>query len=202
MRFVILNETDLHVRDFAALDDMIDGALVVGSAAKGLEFAYGAGAFNLTKAIRPGLVYEEEVKSYDEYIFGNRIPHCDLNLPYFSAMFPLSSGKMGCYFRRKMKNVEEGRCAYTTEVVVHATTLSMPLEAVIITVDPQSLFCKGLNEEQKFLLNVDLPHTNSGKEYIIVSCSLIWTNKDDVSIVVRSPIILSTKYTSVRIFEP
>ncbi|XP_028792838.1 subtilisin-like protease SBT4.3 [Neltuma alba] len=166
------------------------------------EFEHGSGLLNPLQASNPGLIYDISKDDYVamlcnlgfntsqiKQISGQSSP-CpgtssrdlvkNLNYPSLAAKVePLKSFKVE--FKRTVTNVGFANSTYKASL---SASLNMTL-----TVKPEVLSFKSLNEKKSFVVNV------SGKElsdYEAISSSLVWS---DGTHVVRSPIVVMTRNT-------
>ncbi|KAK9169967.1 hypothetical protein Syun_002107 [Stephania yunnanensis] len=162
------------------------------------EFAYGVGHLNLVKAIDPGLVYEAFEDDYVKMlcsigytsekiklITGNTsTSSCppnfkgtakDLNYPSM-AIVKYDIVKKEATFSRTVTNVGLANSTYKAVV-------TSPSE-LIVSVEPNVLFFKSLNEKQSFVVKVS---AKASLHQEVLSASLVWS--DGVHNV-RSPIVV------------
>ncbi|XP_042513349.1 subtilisin-like protease SBT4.10 [Macadamia integrifolia] len=163
------------------------------------ELAYGAGHIYPLKAINPGLVYDLQKSEYIQYlcsmgydpkeikiITGEDITcakvkqfESGLNYPSFGAGVD-SGASFAHYFPRTVTNVGIPNSTYK------ATVGKQPL--LNITVDPDVLSFKSLNEKQQFTVNVSGEAID--QDVLVVSTWLLWS---DGIHNVRSPIVFWVK---------
>ncbi|KAF6161083.1 hypothetical protein GIB67_007724 [Kingdonia uniflora] len=156
------------------------------------EFSYGAGHIDPVKAINPGLVYDIVEDDYIKMlcsinytsakitlISGNKGSSCpkgyrgapkDLNLP------SMMSNSAQTLFSRTVTNVGSAKSTYKAIVTSHSK--------MKITVTPNALSFKAINEKKSFTVNVSSKELNTKG---LMSGSLVWS--DGVHIV-RSPIVV------------
>ncbi|KAK9157162.1 hypothetical protein Scep_003736 [Stephania cephalantha] len=160
------------------------------------EFAYGAGHLNPLKAVQPGLVYEAFEDDYIKMLcsigytsdmiklmVGNTsTTSCppnykgtvwDLNYPSMAMVLKEAQGKEAT-FTRTVTNVGLPNSTYKA-------TITFPSQ-LTITVNPDVLFFKSLNEKQSFVVKVCARPSSQN----VVSTSVVWS---DGIHNVRSPIV-------------
>ncbi|KAK8618122.1 hypothetical protein V6N13_115993 [Hibiscus sabdariffa] len=164
-----------------------------------LEFAYGSGQINPTKAIMPGLVYDANETDYINflckqgynsttvrYITGDQSSSCtstslgpawDLNYPSFSLAIVDGQPIYGI-FTRTVTNVGSPNSTY------YAFTSAQP--GFNITVNPQVLSFSALGEKKSFTVEVTGPTIS---EQPISSGSIVWEDSD-FQHTVRSPVVV------------
>ncbi|KAK9123137.1 hypothetical protein Sjap_012739 [Stephania japonica] len=161
------------------------------------EFAYGAGHLNPLKAVQPGLVYESFEDDYIKMLcsigytsdmlklmVGNtRTTSCppnhkgavwDLNYPTM-ALVLIKAPEKEATFTRTVTNVGLPNSTYKA-------TTTFPSQ-LIVTVEPNVLFFKSLNEKQSFVVKVSAKPSSQN----FVSASVVWS---DGIHNVRSPILV------------
>ncbi|KAK9169964.1 hypothetical protein Syun_002104 [Stephania yunnanensis] len=161
------------------------------------EFAYGSGHLNPLKAAQPGLVYEAFEDDYIKMLcsigytsdmiklmVGNTsTTSCppnykgtvwDLNYPSMAMVLKEAQGKEAT-FTRTLTNVGLPNSTYKA-------TITFPSQ-LTVTVKPDVLFFKSLNEKQSFVVKVSARPSSQN----VVSASLVWS---DGIHNVRSPIVV------------
>ncbi|KAK9123138.1 hypothetical protein Sjap_012740 [Stephania japonica] len=161
------------------------------------EFAYGAGHLNPLKAVQPGLVYEAFENDYVKMLcsigytsdminlmVGNTsTTSCppnykgtvwDLNYPSMAMVVKEAQGKEAT-FTRTVTNVGLPNSTYKA-------TTTFPSQ-LTVTVKPNVLFFKSLNEKQSFVVKVSARPSSQS----VVSASVVWS---DGIHNVRSPIVV------------
>ncbi|GMI83135.1 Subtilisin-like protease 1.9 [Hibiscus trionum] len=161
--------------------------------------AMGAGHINPNKALNPGLVYDSTVEDYINFLCGLNFtaqqiktitrsspfncsePSLDLNYPSFIANFAADSNTVR-EFRRTVTNVGEGSFIYKATLT--------PIKGVKVTVEPDTLVFKEINEKKSFKLRIEGPlHLNQ----TVCSGYLSWEDSQGKH-VVRSPIVATTPF--------
>ncbi|KAK9169965.1 hypothetical protein Syun_002105 [Stephania yunnanensis] len=150
------------------------------------EFAYGAGHLNPLKAVQPGLVYEAFEDDYIKMLcsigytsdmiklmVGNTstsscLPNYkgtvwDLNYPSMAMVLKETQGKEAT-FTRTVTNVGLPNSTYKA-------TITFPSQ-LTITVKPDVLFFKSLNEKQSFVVKVCARPSSQN----VVSTSVVWSD--------------------------
>ncbi|KAG0498886.1 hypothetical protein HPP92_003577 [Vanilla planifolia] len=168
---------------------------------KDLEYAYGAGLINPSRAVDPGLVYDADEGSYLRFLCtkhpnttavsiltGTRSFDCrpfaraegydGLNYPSFHYVVPESTRPSKAFFRRIVKNVGDGPAVYKASV-------ESP-KGVDIVVKPERLQFAQPGQKMVFVLEVSVAPV-LGRPPYIVSGSLTWS--DGVHSV-RSPVAI------------
>ncbi|PIN14699.1 Cucumisin [Handroanthus impetiginosus] len=168
------------------------------------ELAYGSGELNPTKALNPGLVYNNNIESYISFLCkqgyedrqisilaGTKKYNCSTvrrakgadGLNYPSIYLPLNNNEsdVSAVFYRTVTNVGKGKSVYNAEV-----TLPRGLS---IVVTPEVLKFSRVNQKKSFKVILKgklLDNTSS----LYLSGSLVWSNS---KYSVKSPILLNYK---------
>ncbi|KAG0498883.1 hypothetical protein HPP92_003574 [Vanilla planifolia] len=168
---------------------------------KDLEYAYGAGLINPSRAVDPGLVYDADEGSYLRFLCtkhpnttavsiltGTRSFDCrpfaraegydGLNYPSFHYVVPESTRPSKAFFRRIVKNVGDGPAVYKASV-------ESP-KGVDIVVKPERLQFAQPGQKMVFVLEVSVAPVLGRPPYIL-SGSLTW---NDGVHSVRSPVAI------------
>ncbi|KAF5445019.1 hypothetical protein F2P56_034102 [Juglans regia] len=164
-----------------------------------LEFAYGSGHINPSKAIDPGLVYDSSEADYIDFlckqgynsttlrlITGDNSSFCTTTVPerawglnYPSFSLPMEDGSpIKAVFTRTVTNVGPPNSTYTL-------SFHMP-PSIAVVVEPSVLSFSATGEKKKFRVKVHGPKI---AQQPITSGEIIWT--DGVH-VVRSPLVAYT----------
>ncbi|CAM8919489.1 unnamed protein product [Rhodiola kirilowii] len=163
------------------------------------EFAYGSGLIDPIKATDPGLIYDISKDDYANTICsvydaetchkiqGNtcqcpeqKLALVDLNYPSMTAK--VNASKVNVTFTRVVTNVgAKPIVTYNAQVTVASKNLT-------ITVVPNTLSFKDLNEKQSFKVSVTGEYP---LKEVLLSSSLVWS---DGTHTVRSPIVLYTDH--------
>ncbi|KAK9946491.1 hypothetical protein M0R45_011955 [Rubus argutus] len=155
---------------------------------------FGAGHINPNKAMNPGLIYDMDVQDYIDFLCGLGYNakqmkavirrsqwHCsskpaDLNYPSFMAIFNGTHSPKAKNFSRVVTNVGDD------DTSTYRAYLQVP-RGMRITVEPSTLVFTGKNQEQGFILSVevdsDAPNVTYG--------SLSWI--DQHNHIVSSPVV-------------
>ncbi|KAE8666460.1 hypothetical protein F3Y22_tig00112498pilonHSYRG00165 [Hibiscus syriacus] len=166
--------------------------------------AMGAGHINPNKALNPGLVYDSTVEDYIKFICGLNFtaqqiktitkssstncsdPSLDLNYPSFIAYFNgtnvTADSNTTWEFGRTVTNVEKGSFIYKATLT--------PIKGFKVTVEPDTLVFKELNEKKSFKLRIEVPPKLDEE----VSFGYLTWEDSQGKHVVRSPIV-ATSYT-------
>ncbi|KAF9598132.1 hypothetical protein IFM89_025546 [Coptis chinensis] len=165
------------------------------------EFSYGAGHIDPVKAVNPGLVYDALEGEYIKFL-------CSIG--YTSDKVKLVAGNdTGCpkNFRGSVKDLNYPSIislvakANFSRTVTNVGVANSTYKATVtspsnlkISVEPNVLAFKTLNEKQSFVLTV----STTSKDNQIKSASLVWS--DGVH-TVRSPIVVSLQPIASRVIS-
>ncbi|KAL6126704.1 hypothetical protein ACLB2K_074750 [Fragaria x ananassa] len=162
-----------------------------------VEFAYGAGLINPSRAPFPGLVYDLELQDYIDFLCSKGYRGKELeditkdktiscsskstnettyNLNYASIALCIKDPEsFSGIFHRTVTNVGSPNSRYKAKVM-------SPL-GLKISVEPNELSFTSLQEKKSFVVKIEGPIEKSN----IVSASMVW---DDGNFQVRSPIVV------------
>ncbi|PKI39440.1 subtilisin-like protease SBT1.9 [Punica granatum] len=161
----------------------------------------GSGHINLSRALDPGLIYDENPQGYISFLCGmnyrpkqllaitRSVSHCikrslDLNYPSFIAFTDRegshSGGNFVKEFWRTVTNVGNDRSAYAAKVI--------GLEGIRVRVEPDRLMFKQKNEKLRYKLTLEGPRLSAEE---VVHGSLIWV-EDSGRYSASSPIVVTS----------
>ncbi|MCL7021578.1 hypothetical protein MKW94_029338 [Papaver nudicaule] len=166
------------------------------------EFAYGSGQIDPVKAVNPGLVYDAHAQDYVEFlcsmgytlskvklITNSTCPSKgttttinqsarNLNYPSFGAHVEVNK-KIGLRFTRTVTNVGTTQSTYKAKIIT-----SDAAARITVTVVPNVLSFRSLNEKKSFVVNVVGNGLGSNET---ATAALVWS---DGIHTVRSPIVV------------